>query len=84
MRTSNPKLARCESNKPGKTLEGDGADEADDGNLENGADDWGFDLSNYEGADSTPSTTAPLLPPHVKAARIAYHYEQQEQRVLYL
>ena len=59
---------------------GDGADEADDGNLGDGADDGGFDPSNYEGADSAPSTTAPLLPPHVKAARIAYHYEQQEQR----
>ena len=58
---------------------GDGADEADDGNLGDGADDGGFDPSNYEGADSAPSTTAPLLPPHVKAARIAYHYEQQEQ-----
>ena len=30
--------------------------------------------------DSTPPTTASLLPLHVKAARIAYHYEQQEQR----
>ena len=59
---------------------GDGADEADDGNIEDGADDGGFNPSNYEGADSAPSTTTPLLPPHVKAARIAYHYEQQEQR----
>ena len=58
----------------------DGADEADDGNLGDGADDGGFDPSNYEGADSTPSTTTPLLPLHVKAAHIAYHYEQQEQR----
>ena len=59
---------------------GNGAEEVDDGNLGDGADDGGFDPSNYEGADSTPSTTTPLLPPHVKAARIAYHYEQQEQR----
>ena len=47
---------------------GDGADEADDGNLEDGADDGGFNPSNYKGADSTPSTTTPLLPPHIKAA----------------
>ena len=33
---------------------GDGADEADDGNLEDGADDGGFDPSNYEGTDSAP------------------------------
>ena len=59
---------------------GDGADEVDDGNLGDGADDGGFDPSNYEGVDSTPSTTASLLPPYVKAACIAYHYEQQEQR----
>ena len=58
---------------------GDGADEADDGNLGEEADDAGFDPSNYEGMDSTPSTTASLLPPHIKAAHIAYHYEQQEQ-----
>ena len=53
---------------------------ADDGNLGEEVDDAGFDLSNYEGADSTPSTTTSLLPPHIKAACIAYHYEQQEQR----
>ena len=58
---------------------GDGADEADDGNLGEEADIAGFDPSNYEGADSTPSTTTSLLPLHVKAACIAYHYEQQEQ-----
>ena len=52
----------------------------DDSNLEDGAGDGGFDLHNYEGADSPPtSTTASLLPPHIKAAHIAYHYEQQEQ-----
>ena len=36
--------------------------------------------NDYEGADSPSSTTASLLPPHVKAARIVYHYEQQEQQ----
>ena len=56
---------------------GNGADEADDGNLGEEVDDVGFD---YEGTNSTPSTTASLLPPHIKAAHIAYHYEQQEQR----
>ena len=60
-------------------LRGDGADQVDDGNLGDGADDGGFDPNDYEGMDSTPSTTASLLPPHIKAARIAYHYEQQEQ-----
>ena len=59
---------------------GNGADEADDGNLGEEVDDAGFDPSNYEGTDSTPSTTTSLLPPHIKAAHIAYHYEQQEQR----
>ena len=43
--------------------------------------DGGFDPNDYEGADSpSPSTTASLLPPHVKVAHIAYHYEQQEQQ----
>ena len=60
---------------------GDSPDCADDSNLDDGAGDGGFDLNDYEGADSPlPSTTASLLPPHVKAACIAYHYEQQEQR----
>ena len=60
---------------------GDSPDRVDDSNLEDGAGDGGFDLNDYEGADSpSPSTTASLLPPHVKAARIVYHYEQQEQR----
>ena len=36
--------------------------------------------NDYEGADSPSSTTASLLPPHIKAACIAYHYEQQEQQ----
>ena len=78
MRTSNqswPAVRAVNLGDPGD----DGADEADDGNLEEGADDAGFDPSNYEGADSTPSTTASLLPLHVKAAHIVYHYEQQEQ-----
>ena len=61
-------------------LRGNGADQVDDGNLGDGADDGGFDPNDYEGADSTSSTTASLLPPHIKAACIAYHYEQQEQR----
>ena len=58
---------------------GDSPDHADDSNLGDGADDGGFDPNNYEGADSPSPTTASLLPPHVKAAHIAYHYEQQEQ-----
>ena len=42
--------------------------------------DTGFDPNDYESVDSPlPSTTASLLPPHVKAACIAYHCEQQEQ-----
>ena len=50
---------------------GDGADEADDGNLEDGADDGGFDPSNYEGHGlRTIHYHCPCLPPHVKAARI--------------
>ena len=54
----------------------------DGGDLDDGVGDVGFDPNNYEGAEepsSLPSTTASLLPPHVKAAHIAYHYEQQEQ-----
>ena len=52
------------------------------GDLDDVVGDVGFDPNNYEGAEepsSLPSTTASLLPPHVKAAHIAYHYEQQEQ-----
>ena len=60
-------------------LRGDSPDHADDSNLGDGADDGGFDPNDYEGVDSSSSTTASLLPPHVKAAHIAYHYEQQEQ-----
>ena len=60
---------------------GDSPDGADDSNLEDGAGDGGFDPNDYEGVDSpSPSTTASLLPPHIKAAHIVYHYEQQEQR----
>ena len=59
---------------------GNSPDCADDSNLDDGADDGFFDLNNYEGADSPlPSTTAFLLPLHIKAAHIAYHYKQQEQ-----
>ena len=58
-------------------------DGTDDSNLEEGAGDLGFDLNDYEGMEdlsSLPSATASLLPTHVKAAQIAYHYEQQEQQ----
>ena len=57
-------------------------DGMDNGDLEEGAGDMGFDLNDYEGVEelpSLPSITASLLPPHVKAAQITYHYEQQEQ-----
>ena len=57
-------------------------DGMDDGNLEDDAGDIGFDPNDYEGMEelpSLPSATASLLPPHVKAAQIVYHYEQQEQ-----
>ena len=59
----------------------DGPEGVDDSNLEDGAGDGGFDLNDYEGVDSpSPSTTASLLPLHIKAACIVYHYEQQEQQ----
>ena len=61
-------------------LRGNNPDHADDSNLGDGADDGGFDPNDYEGVDHPSSTTASLLPPHIKAAHIAYHYEQQEQR----
>ena len=61
-------------------LRGNGPDQLDDSNLGGGADDGGFDPNDYEGADSPSSATASLLPLHVKAAHIVYHYEQQEQR----
>ena len=61
-------------------LRGNSPDQADNNNLEDGAGDGGFDPNDYEGVDSPSSTTASLLPLHVKAACIAYHYEQQEQR----
>ena len=57
-------------------------DGTDGSNLEDGVGDGGFDLNDYEGVEElspSPSATASLLPPHVKAAHIAYHYEQQEQ-----
>ena len=57
-------------------------DGMDDSNLYDGVGDVGFDPNDYEGMEelsSLPSATASLLPPHVKAAHIAYHHEQQEQ-----
>ena len=57
----------------------DGTDSSD---LDDRVGDVGFDLNDYEGVEepsSLPSTTASLLPSHVKAAHIVYHYEQQEQ-----
>ena len=61
---------------------GDSPNGMDGSNLEDGAGDGGFDLNNYEGVGDSPLpfTTTSLLPPHVKAARITYHYEQQEQQ----
>ena len=53
-----------------KDLRGNGADQVDDGNLGDGVDDGGFNPNDYEGVDSTPSTTASLLPLHVKAAAL--------------
>ena len=54
---------------------------ADDGELDRGGGDVGFNPTDYEGIEELPSVapTTSLLPPHVKATRIAYHYEQQEQ-----
>ena len=54
----------------------------DGSNLEDGVGDGGFDPNDYEGVGNSPSpsTIASLLPLHVKAACIAYHYEQQEQQ----
>ena len=61
-------------------LGGNSPDPADDGNLGDGVDDGGFNPNDYEGMDSPSSTTTSLLPLHIKAAHIAYHYEQQEQQ----
>ena len=58
-------------------------DGTEGGDLDDGVGDMGFDPNNYEGVEelsSLPSATASLLPPHVKVAHIAYHYEQQEQQ----
>ena len=58
-------------------------DGMDNGNLDDGVGDIGFDPNDYEDVEELfplPSATASLLPPNVKAAQIAYHYEQQEQR----
>ena len=57
-------------------------DGTDNCKLEEGMEDMGFDPNDYEGAEELPSLpfmTASLLLPHVKAAQITYHYEQQEQ-----
>ena len=57
-------------------------DAMNDGDLDDGVGDVGFDPNDYEGVEELsplPSATASLLPPHVKAAWIVYHYEQQEQ-----
>ena len=57
----------------------DCSDGMDGGDLEDGVGDVGFDPNDYEGMEELsplPSTTASLLQPHVKAACIAYHYEQ--------
>ena len=60
---------------------GNSPNDADDSNLEDGVGEGGFDPNDYEDAGSpSPPTTASLLPLHVKAAHIAYHYEEQEQR----
>ena len=61
-------------------LWGKSPDCADESNLVDGAVDGGFDPNDYEGVDSPSPTTASLLPPHIKAACIVYHYEQQEQQ----
>ena len=60
---------------------GDSPDGMDGSNLEDGVGDGGFDPNDYEGVGDSlsPSTTASLLPPHIKAACIVYHYEEQEQ-----
>ena len=58
-------------------------DGMDGSNLEDGVGDGSLDLNDYEGVEELsplPSATASLLPPHVKAACMAYHYEQQEQQ----
>ena len=60
-------------------LRGNSPDHMDDSNLGDGVDDGGFDPNDYEGANPPSSTTASLLPLHIKAAHIAYHYEQREQ-----
>ena len=53
----------------------------DDGKSDGGGGDMGFDPTDYEGIEELNSMapTTSLLPSHFKAARIAYHYEQQEQ-----
>ena len=44
--------------------------------LDDGRGDMGFDREYYEGVEDShlqPTATSSLLPPHVKAACIAYH-----------
>ena len=50
---------------------------ADDCELEGGGGDMVFNPNGYEGIEESPSgaSTSSLLPPHVKAAQIAYHYK---------
>ena len=54
---------------------------ADAGELDGGGGDTGFNPTDYVGIEELPSVapTTSLLPPHVKAARIVYHYKWQEQ-----
>ena len=56
----------------------DGVDSCE---LDGGGGDMGLNPSDYEGIEELPSSasTTSLLPPHVMAVQIAYHYEQQEQ-----
>ena len=57
-------------------------DGMDGSNLEDGVGDVGFDPNDYEGVEELsplPSVTTSLLPPHVKAAHIAYHCGWQGQ-----
>ena len=76
-------LAGCTSSQHGDHRSEGCHDGTDNFKQEEGAEDMGFDPNGYEGVEelaSLPSTTAFLLPPHIKAARIMYHYEQQEQQ----
>ena len=65
-------------------LRGNGPDHSNNSNLGDGADDGGFDPNDYEGADSPSSTTASLLPPHIKAALYCIPLGTAGAVVLYL